>query len=145
MRTRWLIIGVRYVLVLAVLICGCGSRRVEQTKASVNTGLPNATMAEARRLHKPVMAEVTAEWCEACKLLKKEVLSRPEVVAAARQFVVLTIDGDKQADLKKRLEVSGYPTIIFFDSNGRELGRVRGAVPYQILLKEMDSAAKKAG
>jgi len=145
MRTRWLITRAICLLALTALVCGCGSRRVEQPTQAVNTGLPDATLAEARRLHKPVMVEVTAEWCEACKLLKKEALSRTEVVSAARQFVVLTVDGDKQADLKKRLDVSGYPTIIFFDSNGKELSRVRGAVPYQILLREMESAVRKSG
>jgi thiol:disulfide interchange protein len=90
------------------------------------------------------MVIVTAVWCGGCRQLKEQVLSRPDVRASAKRFVCLEVDGDNQADLKKRLNVSGYPTIVFFDSSGRESSRVQGAVPYQMLLREMDSAAHSA-
>jgi thiol:disulfide interchange protein len=89
------------------------------------------------------MVEISAAGCAACERLEEEVLSRPDVVGASRGFVAVRVDGDKQPELKKQLEVSGYPTIVFLRGDGREIGRVRGAVPYQVMLEEMAKVGQK--
>ena len=132
-------------LVLVACTTGCGSRHASPAGAVPNSPLPAATVHQAQQEHKPVMVTVTAAWCTGCTQLKEQALSLPEVVTSAKRFVVLDVDGDKQPSLKGRLRVTGYPTIVFFDARGKEISRVRGAVPYQILLDEMDEAVRKAG
>ncbi len=134
------------VLLAALLLAGLGHgcHRAPRQAVQAVSPLPTATVSETTRVRKPVMVIVTAVWCGGCRQLKEQVLSRPDVRASAKRFVCLEVDGDNQADLKKRLNVSGYPTIVFFDSSGRESSRVQGAVPYQMLLREMDSAAHSA-
>lgn len=83
------------------------------------------------------MVDVSTSWCSACERLDADVFSRDDVAEASKAFVCVRVDGDKRADLVKRLKVSGYPTVVFLGQDAKELGRVRGAVPYQVMLEEM--------
>jgi len=91
-----------------------------------------------------MMVDVSTDWCSACKRLDEEVFSRADVAVSGRRFVAVRVDGDQRPDLVKRLEVTGYPTIVFMGPEGKEIGRVRGAVPYQVMIKAMEEAARKA-
>jgi len=101
--------------------------------------------ARAQQEGKPLMVDVGATWCTFCKQLDEEVLSRAEVAEAARDFVAVRVDGDKRPDLVKRLEVSGYPTVLLLDANEKIIGRLRGVVRPQAMLDEMARAAGKGG
>jgi len=67
------------------------------------------------------------------------------VAASAGRFVAVKVDGDRRPELKEKFDVSGYPTLVLLSADGKELGRVRGGVPYQLLIKALDEAAEKAG
>ena len=101
-------------------------------------------VSEAQQAGKPLMVDVSTTWCSACKRLDEEVFSRADVAESSRAFVPVRVDAEKRPDLEKRFEVSGYPTVIFVRPDGEEVGRVRGAVPYQVMLSEMDKAARSA-
>lgn len=103
-----------------------------------------AAIARAGEEGKPLMVDVGAEWCSACDRLDETVFSRTDVAEAAEAFVPVRVDGDARGDLVASFQVTGYPTIIFLAPDGSELGRVRGAVPYQIMLDEMAKAAPSA-
>ena len=102
-------------------------------------------MSQAQESGKPMMVEVSTSWCSACKRLDEEVFSRRDVVEAAAPFVPIRVDAEKRRDLEKKFAVSGYPTIVFLTPEGKEIGRVRGAVPYQVMLGQLADAAQKAG
>jgi thiol:disulfide interchange protein len=87
------------------------------------------------------MVEFSTSWCGACKRLDETVFSRADVVEASRDFVAVRVDAEEQADLKEQFRVHSYPTVLFLAPDGGEMTRVLGAVPYQIMLKEMTKAA----
>ncbi|MBD9250160.1 MAG: protein-disulfide reductase DsbD [Cronobacter sakazakii] len=88
--------------------------------------------ALAQAKGKPVMLDLYADWCVACKEFEKYTFSAPEVQRALDGAVLLQADvtANSAADvaLLKRLNVLGLPTIIFFDAQGNEIpnGRVTG-------------------
>ncbi len=92
------------------------------------------TLTTAARAGRPVMVEVTAAWCLACKELEDEVLSHPAVRRAARRFVKLRIDAthnsDELSEIFQRYGIIGLPTIFFIDAAGqtRSEPRVTGYV-----------------
>lgn len=151
---RWLswIVGALACLALV----GCARAQVKPsagaapTKPTETEGIAwtedlDSGLAQARDLRKPVMVEVSTTWCEGCKRLHDTVLTRPEVIAASRDFVAVHIDGDKQPGVVDRLGVRQYPTVLFLNPDDRkEIGRVLGPVPYQIFLDEMGRAKQKA-
>lgn len=81
---------------------------------------------------KPVMLDLYADWCVACKEFEKYTFSDAGVQAALAGAVLLqadvTANNAEQAALLKHLQVLGLPTILFFDAAGRELpaSRVTG-------------------
>ncbi|EOC0059243.1 protein-disulfide reductase DsbD [Cronobacter turicensis] len=88
--------------------------------------------ALAQAKGKPVMLDLYADWCVACKEFEKYTFSAPDVQRALDGTVLLQADvtANSAADvaLLKRLNVLGLPTIIFFDAQGKEIpnGRVTG-------------------
>ncbi|WP_368927374.1 protein-disulfide reductase DsbD [Serratia marcescens] len=74
---------------------------------------------------KPVMLDLYADWCVACKEFEKYTFSDAAVQASLANAVLLqadvTANGAEQAALLKHLQVLGLPTILFFDPAGREL------------------------
>lgn len=93
-------------------------------------------LAEAKKSNKLVLADFTgSDWCGWCKLLKKEVFDTDEFKAwADKNVVLLELDFPRTiklpADLKAQNDklntkfgIRGYPTILFMDADGNEVGR----------------------
>lgn len=89
-----------------------------------------AGFAEAAASGKPVMMDFWAEWCAACKELDHRTYNQPAVLALAERFVCIKMDmtakSELNAALQARYAVVGMPTVIFFDSTGRERERFAG-------------------
>ncbi|TLV23443.1 protein-disulfide reductase DsbD [Klebsiella indica] len=73
---------------------------------------------------KPVMLDLYADWCVACKEFEKYTFSSPDVQQALHETVLLQADVTKnsveEAALLKHLQVLGLPTILFFNEQGEE-------------------------
>ena len=80
---------------------------------------------------KPVMLDLYADWCVACKEFEKYTFSDPQVQQALKNTVLLQADVThntaQDAALLKQLQVPGLPTILFFDSAGKEIPAMRVA------------------
>ncbi|MFV0261611.1 MAG: protein-disulfide reductase DsbD [Kluyvera sp.] len=87
----------------------------------------NAALATARG--KPVMLDLYADWCVACKEFEKYTFSDPQVQQALQNTVLLqadvTANSAQDAALLKHLQVLGLPTILFFDEDGNEQPALR--------------------
>jgi thiol:disulfide interchange protein len=98
-------------------------------------------MAQAARENKPVMVDVYTDWCTWCHKLDRDVYSRNDVAQAVDQnFVALKLNPEKSASEKAfaaKYKVEGFPTILFLDANGKELGRVLGSKPGPEFLKTL--------
>ncbi len=73
---------------------------------------------------KPVMLDLYADWCIACKEFEKYTFSDPQVQKQLSDTVLLqadvTANNAQDVALLKELNVLGLPTILFFDADGRE-------------------------
>ncbi|WP_044181160.1 protein-disulfide reductase DsbD [Phytobacter massiliensis] len=83
----------------------------------------NQALAQAKG--RPVMLDLYADWCVACKEFEKYTFSDKQVQAALQNSVLLQADvtaNDAQDKaLLRHLQVLGLPTILFFDAQGHEL------------------------
>jgi thiol-disulfide isomerase/thioredoxin len=97
----------------------------------------DAAIARAGREKKAVLAFFTgSDWCPPCKKLTAEVFSTPEFASwAARHAVLVEFDFPRgyqlEPTLKARndsfarvLNVTKFPTVVFMDAAGQELGRL---------------------
>ena len=95
--------------------------------------------ALAKSEKKAVLIDFTgSDWCGFCIKLDKQVFATKEFAAYAKDNLVLvSLDFPRKkeqpaelkatnAKLKSRYEVSGFPTVIMIDSEGRILGKQVG-------------------
>ncbi|MFM5361787.1 protein-disulfide reductase DsbD [Aeromonas veronii] len=74
---------------------------------------------------KPVLLDLYADWCVACKEFEHKTFSDAAVRERFGQMVLLqadvTANDDADVELLNTLNVLGLPTLIFFDREGKEL------------------------
>lgn len=107
------------------------------TNISINTATENSqkvalkngwkyfseeALIKAKEQGRPVIIDFFADWCAACVELDEKTFSKPEFIAATKEFVLLKVDASENfpelADLQKKYEVYGLPTIIFINKQG---------------------------
>lgn len=102
----------------------------------------NEGMAKGLAEGKPVLVDFYADWCSWCKVMDKETFSDREVASILNaQFVLVRIDVEsnqkiryKNKDFSPRqfqmyMQVTGLPTIAFFDKKGELVTLLPGFVP----------------
>jgi len=109
--------------------------------------------AKAKAEKRPLLVDFTANWCKACKRLSNETFSDPRVRDKARHFVGVKIDVSVKEDLpddvqekleaqfdavKKRYGVVGLPTVVGYDSTGKERLRLNDFMGPDEFLKMLD-------
>ncbi|WP_145508471.1 protein-disulfide reductase DsbD [Yersinia alsatica] len=91
--------------------------------------LPQLQAALAQAQGKPVMLDLYADWCVACKEFEKYTFSDEQVQRQLANTVLLqadvTANNAEHAALLKQLNVLGLPTILFFDAQGNEVSNAR--------------------
>lgn len=118
---------------------------VGQTQAHLNfiqiKNVDELSSALVQAKGKPVMLDLYADWCVACKEFEKYTFSDPQVQNALKETVLLqaNVTANKAQDkaLLKQLNVLGLPTILFFNQQGLEQ-------PEKRVTGFMDAAAFRA-
>ncbi|MBV6458245.1 MAG: Thiol:disulfide interchange protein DsbD [Fimbriimonadaceae bacterium] len=96
----------------------------------------NEAVKQSKKTGKPILADFTgSDWCGWCIKLNKEVFSTKEFKTwAAKNVILLEVDFPnskpqsdklkKQNDmLQKKFNIEGFPTIVFMNASGKEIGR----------------------
>lgn len=92
---------------------------------------------------KPVMIDFFADWCAACKELDRLTYVAPEIIAEAKRFVTIKVDGTNENEVTdaiyERFGVKGLPTVAFIDPMGQMLQnpRMTGFLPPEQFLPEL--------
>ena len=90
--------------------------------------------ARIKATDRPVMLDFYADWCVSCKEMERFTFSDARVRRALDGWTLLqadvTANSDEDKALLARFKLFGPPGIIFFDSQGKEIGNVR-VVGYQ--------------
>ncbi len=130
---------VQIILLGAALVCArplqdwAFGTTVTASQAHLNfTKIANVEQLDAalaRAKGKPVMLDLYADWCVACKEFEKYTFSDPKVQQQLTDTVLLhadvTANNAQDVALLKHLQVLGLPTILFFDTQGREQPEAR--------------------
>lgn len=97
-----------------------------------------ASLAQAGEQGQPVILDFYADWCISCKVMEREVFSKPDVITAMEPYTLLQIDmtdnTPEQQALLDELGLFGPPAILFYEPAGAEAEDLR-------VLGEMDREA----
>ena len=120
------------------------------------TDLPKA-QAQAKKENKLVMLDFTgSDWCGWCIKLHKDVFSKPEFAKFAKDNLVLVeVDfphGKKQSaelkkaneELQKKYKISGFPTMVVLNGEGKELGELEGYMDSKAFISRLEDLKKKS-
>lgn len=102
----------------------------------------DGALARAATDKRPLIVDFTAAWCAACKELDKQTFSEPRVGQELGRFVAVKVDATNNDDPKveallARYKVVGLPTVVLFDSRGKEAVRFNDFVPPDEFLKSV--------
>jgi thiol:disulfide interchange protein len=85
----------------------------------------------AKAEDQPIFVDAYADWCAPCKMMEKRVFTRSSVGDFYNEnFVNVKFDMEKGngPDFRENHNVSAYPTLLFFNSEGKVVHRKRGAL-----------------
>jgi thioredoxin reductase (NADPH) len=83
------------------------------------------TVSQALATGKIVILDFFGPWCEPCKILHNVLI---EVAKEYREKAFFCkVDVDTASELTSTYKIRGVPTLVFFDGNGNELGRMSGS------------------
>lgn len=100
-------------------------------------------ITQAKKKNKPLMVDFYTDWCHWCKVLDQKTFSDKTVKAyLEKHYVSAKILADnktqtaqykgntyKNNELTAAMGISGFPALMFYESNGEVITRIPGFVP----------------
>lgn len=87
-------------------------------------------LAEAKKQNKPFYVDFYTDWCGPCKWMTKNTFGNNDVGSFSNgNFIAYKLNAEEGEgiQLAQKYQIEGYPTVIFFDANGKVLESVIGA------------------
>ena len=94
-----------------------------------HSGTWKEALEKAEKEGKPIFLDISASWCGPCNMLKENTFSNAEVGKYYNEnFINVLIDGEKGEgpQLASKYSITGYPTMIYFNSKGEIIARTSG-------------------
>jgi len=113
----------------------------------------------ARLLSVPILVEFSTPWCRYCEALERQILEplmRDEKYRDAILLIKLEVDTFstitgfdgkpyRSDQISRMYDVDLYPTLVFFDANGREISqRIVGITVLEYVAGKLDNAIERA-
>jgi len=91
---------------------------------------------EVEKATTPVIVDFYADWCGPCRMMAPVFEEVSKDYKGKVSFVKL--DTENESDLAQNFEVMGIPTLLVLNK-GKEVGRIVGFLPKQMLKSKIDN------
>ena len=145
MQRRYIFAAVVLVAVVLLISTGVLTAADKGSQKSIEWSYNfDKAAKEAKKQAKPMMVDFYTDWCGWCKRLDRDVYTKDNVVALSKQFVCIKLNPEKDQENGKKFSVEGFPTIVFTNSEGKEIHRIVGYKPADKFAAEMKKALEAA-
>lgn len=127
-------------IAILLVVLASGKLHAQQNGIMFFNGSWNELLEKAKASKKPFFVDVYAVWCGPCKWMSKNTFTNPQVGDYANQnYIAYKLDGEKGEGPKiaQQYQVEAYPTILFFSSEGKLVGRQVGAQDPEAFINTM--------
>ena len=100
-------------------------------------------MQRARAQGKPIMIDFYADWCGPCKDMEARTYPDGNVIAQSQNWITVKVNGEKRPDVMQAYGVTGYPTLLFAQGNGKPVASTTGYMDAPQLVQTMQEAYAK--
>ena len=84
-------------------------------------------LEESRRTGRPVLAKVSAEWCDYCQRMKRDTYSDQGIVRSINStFIPVALDADQNRRLVQQMRVRTLPAIVIITPDLKIVDRIEG-------------------
>ena len=120
-------------LIAMLVIYGFKTKNVQvKTEEGIQffTGTWQQALDKAKKENKYIFLDAYASWCGPCKMMKHKTFTDKAVAEFYnKNFINVAIDMEKSGDgpaLAEKYSVEAYPTLIYFHSDGKLIGKAMG-------------------
>ena len=94
-----------------------------------NTTDLNKAISDAQSQNKSILLIFDQDGCYYCDLLKENTLSNKNLISKLNDgYITVIVDINKEPQLAAKYQVFGTPSLIFLDSNQKQIGKIGGYV-----------------
>lgn len=97
----------------------------------------------AKEEKKSLMVDFEADWCIWCKRLDETTYKDSQVITLSKKFIPVKVNCDTDQTTTRKYEVTGFPTIIFMNSEGQIIHQVTGYRGPEDFVLEMEKVERK--
>lgn len=125
---------------LILLFCWNTEAKVVSSTVFIQNDF-NLALGRAKSENKPLMIYFYGIWCPPCNILKETYFASSRFLEFSKKIVLLEMDGDLEASSKLKLnfKIKEYPTLIFTNSQGDEISRIKGLPTKELLFNTLSS------
>ena len=129
--------------VLGLVVLGCGG---EKKTAGTATGPSiefvrgyDQALAAAKEKGKPVLIDFSTDWCRWCKVLDTVNFVDSGVIALSDKIIFAKVDAEADTMAADENAIRAYPSLLLFDSNGKEIDRIVGYLPPEEFIETINN------
>jgi len=121
---------------------GAGGAPAETKKLPSWHKSPAAAKLEAKKRGALILVDMYGMRCPWCMKLEKHTFADPEVKAKLEDFTLLKVNASENRDFTRRYEVTGLPTTLILNANGKLITKLPGYLPPKDYLRFLDSVKR---
>jgi thioredoxin 1 len=129
-----------FTVCLIIFTSGCFNKKTSSTKSSTVAINNQEELDTILKNGKATVLKFYATWCAPCRQLTPIF---EEAAKTNEEYNFAEINISSQKTIAENFKIAGVPTIIFFDSSGKQKEKTSGFVTKEELQKKIDITFKK--